>query len=483
MIEKAGYLPLSFQEKLEWQTLTFKREREILEIEIPILSEEQLSAVAEMIKKNSRTVLKSFTVNQIINILDQTIAKFLDKSSYYRQKAEKLLPIITGYNEEIIRLGLTSYLKTFRKPQLYRFLTEDFENPMLLDDFQPRPKGGFSKAVGQDLVVHIWAGNVPALPIWSLISSLMVKSGNIGKVSSNEPLFAGLFVQALVEIEPRLADCVAIVWWKGGDKVRESRIFSKADLVVGYGSNQSLASLREQIPITTRFLPFGHKISFGMVSNAALDARKAVQAAHDAANDIIRYDQQGCYSPHFFFVEKGGSVSPKEFARYVAYELACFEERYPKRELSIEEMTANAAWQNREELSILHEPMKEIISNSSNDWTVVYEEDCSQLIPSCLNRVIKIIAVDQLDEIIEYIEPFRSLLQTVGIAATPEELFSISDLLAKAGVTRITALGNMTSPESGWHHDGRFNLSDLVNIVDIEHSAEDYSEKFALYVD
>jgi len=483
MKEVAGYLPLGFQEKLEWQTLTFQKNKGTLEIRIPILSEEQISDLAEMVKKNSKAVLKSFTVNQIIDMIDRAIAKFLDRSSPYRQKAEKLLPVITGYDEEIIRLGLTSYLKTFRKPQLYRFLAEDFGNPMLLDDFQPRPKGGLSKAVGQDLVVHVWAGNVPALPIWSLISGLMVKSGNIGKVSSNEPLFAGLFVQALVEIEPRLADCLAIVWWKGGDQAREHPLFNQADIVVGYGSNQSLSSLRNQIPITTRFLPFGHKISFGMVSKAALDARKAAQTAHYAAIDIMRYDQQGCYSPHFFCVEKGGSISPHEFARYIAYQLDCFEKRYPRQKLSIEEMTANAAWRNRESLSVFHEPTKEVISDSKNNWTVVYEEDCQGITPSCLNRVVKIIAVDQLEQVIGYIEPIRSLLQTVGIAAAPDELFYISDLLAGAGVTRITALGRMTSPEAGWHHDGRFNLMDLVNMVDIEQSAEEYSEKFAPYVD
>ncbi|MEL7564277.1 MAG: acyl-CoA reductase [Dehalobacterium sp.] len=483
MKEVAGYLPVGFQEKPEWQTLIFQKSKGTLEIRLPILSEEQISALAEMVKKNSRAVLKSFTVNQIINIIDQAIAKFLDRSSPYRQRAEKLLPIITGYDEEVIRLGLTSYLKTFRKPQLYRFLAEDFENPMLLDDFQPRPKGGYSKAVGQDLVVHVWAGNVPALPIWSLISGLLVKSGNIGKVSSNEPLFAGLFVQALVEIEPRLADCLAIVWWKGGDQTREYPLFNQADVVVGYGSNQSLDSLRNHIPITTRFLPFGHKISFGMISKAALDPRKAAQTAYDAACDIMRYDQQGCYSPHFFCVEKGGRVSPQAFAKYVAYELACFEKRYPRQKLSIEEMTANAAWRNREALSVFHEPTKEVMSDSFNNWTVVYEEDCQGIIASCLNRVVKIISIDQLKQVIDYIEPFRSLLQTVGIAAAPEELFRISDLLAKAGVTRITALGSMTSPEAGWHHDGRFNLMDLVNMVDIEQCAEEYSEKFAPYVD
>ncbi|MDQ7861273.1 acyl-CoA reductase [Peribacillus frigoritolerans] len=151
-----------------------------------------------------------------MDIIDKAIDRLLDRRSPYRQKAEQLLPIITGYDEEIVRLGLTIYLKKFRKHELQRFVVEDLGNPLLLDDFQPRIKGGFSKAVGPNLITHIWSGNVPGLPLWSFISALLTKSGNIGKVSSAEPLFAGLFARLLVEIEPKLADCFAIVWWKGG---------------------------------------------------------------------------------------------------------------------------------------------------------------------------------------------------------------------------------------------------------------------------
>lgn len=483
MKEVAGYLPPCIEGKLDWKTLSFQRNHVTLELDMPLLTREQIDALTVRVKRNSKIILKSFTVNQIINILDIAVARLLDRNSPYRQKAEKLLPIITGYDEEIIRLGLTSYLKTFRKPQLQRFLVEELGNPMLLDDFQPRPKGGFSKAMGPELIVHVWAGNVPALPLWSLISGLMVKSGNIGKVSSGEPLFAGLFAQLLVEIEPKLADCLAIVWWKGGDDERESCLLNNADVVVGYGSNTSLASLGAKIPITTRFLPFGHKISFGIISQASLDSRKAWQTAHSAALDVIRYDQQGCYSPHFFYVQRGGRVSPREFARYMAYELECFEKRYPRRSLSIEEMTVNAAWKHREELSVFSNQGKEVLGNTSNNWTVVYEEESKEITPSCLNRAVKVIAVDQLEQVMDYIKPYRSFLQTVGIASTPKELFHISDLLGKAGVTRITGLGSMTSPEAGWHHDGRFNLLDLINMVDVECSAEEYSERFAPYVD
>ena len=133
--------------------------------------------------------------------------------------------MVTGYDEETIRLGLTSYLKSFRKHELQRFLVEDLGNPLLLDDFQPRVKGGFSKAIGPDLITHVWAGNVPALPLWSFISGLLVKAGNIGKVSSSEPLFAGWFAQALAEVEPRLAIALRLCGGKAGMR-RERKRYS-----------------------------------------------------------------------------------------------------------------------------------------------------------------------------------------------------------------------------------------------------------------
>jgi hypothetical protein len=39
----------------------------------------------------------------------------------------------------------------------------------------------------------------------------------------------------------------------------------------------------------------------------------------------------------------------------------------------------------------------------------------------------------------------------------------------------------MTSPAAGWHHDGRFSLADLVNMVDIEKSTEVVANQLTHY--
>jgi hypothetical protein len=198
---------------------------------------------------------------------------------------------------------------------------------------------------------------------------------------------------------------------------------------------------------------------------------------------VIRYDQQGCYSPQLLFVQNGGNVSPNEFARYLAHELDTFGKRFPRRQLSMEESVSLTSWRQKEEMSIFTNPAKEVLGNTANDWTVVYEGNELAFTPTCLNRVVKVMPFNRIEDLLPHLEPHRSLLQTAGVAASPKELFHWGDLFGKIGVTRITALGKMTSPESGWHHDGRFNLLDLIHMVDIESSAEEYCESFAPYVD
>jgi hypothetical protein len=482
-IEHAGHLPGLDPAEVEWRTLSFAAWGETLDVRVPVLTEAQSMALAQRVRENARTYLKTRRTDEIVAILDRAITCLLDRENPWRRKMERLLPVVTGYDQEVVRLGLTGYLKTFRGPQLQRFLSEDFANPAVLDAFQPAMKGGLTRAIGPGLLLHIWAGNVPGLPLWSLISGLLVKAGTIGKVPSAEPLFAGWFAQLLAEIDPRLAECLAIVWWKGGDADAETVWLHEANTVLAYGGNDALAAIRQRVPITTRFLPHGHKIGFAMVSRAALDTRKSGPLARLVAHDVTRWEQQGCYSPQMLYVERGGRVSPREFAGLVAHELAGFAQRQPRRALSMAEATSLTSWRNAQEMRAFADAGSGLIGDLADSWSVAYLDRTEPLAPSALNRTLAIVAVDSLDEVAALISPARAFLQTAGVAASPEELVRLAGALAEAGVTRITALGAMAAPEAGWHHDGRFNLLDLITITEIEQAAEAAAEGFAPYVD
>ncbi|MFT5390459.1 MAG: hypothetical protein ACI8PT_000644 [Gammaproteobacteria bacterium] len=479
--ERAGFLPGIPVDDVHWETLNFARDARQVQVAVPLLSEAQLESLAREVRAAGQMNLRPLLVTDVMAAVDTAIARLLDRGNPYRCKAEALLPLVTGYDHEMVRLGLTEYLKTFRRPGLEKFLTEDFSNSAILDRFVPIPKGGFAQAFGPALLYQSWAGNVPGLSLWSLISGLLVKAPTIGKLASAEPLFAGWFAEVLADVEPKLAQCMGIVWWPGGDEAREAAVLRHADVVLAYGGNEALAQIRARTPISTRVLSYGHKVSFGIVARSALDAQQAWSLAHQAAYDVVRYDQQGCYSPHVFFVERNGSVSPEEFAHYVANELASFEHKFPRRALAIDEASTIAKWRDNEEALGVSQAGRQLLSDPSGAWAVAYVETPENLTPSGLNRTVKIVAIDNVEEVAEHVSPYRGVLQTAGVAAAPQALFQIAQMLGNVGVTRVTALGCMSAPEAGWHHDGRFNLLDLVTLTEIERSAEVAAEAFAPY--
>ncbi|MCO5089975.1 acyl-CoA reductase [Bosea sp. (in: a-proteobacteria)] len=482
MIEQAGHLPGLPREALRWREVGYDAWGGSVAIALPELDAAQAAQLCAHVRDQARARLKRMPVARIVAAIDAAAARLLDRDHPLRRKAEELLPVVTGYDRETVRLGLTGYLKTFRRPQLLRFLAEDFANPALLDGFQPTPKGGYLSARGPDLLLHVWAGNVPALSLWSLICGLLVKAGSVGKLASAEPLTAGWFASLIAEIDPEIGECLAIVWWKGGEAAAEAAFLREADTVMAYGGNETLTALREKLPVTTRFLPHGHRIGFGVIAREALDSRKAPALARLTAHDVVRYEQQGCYSPQMLFVERGGRVGPAEFALYLAQELAALGHRHPRRALSPGEAASVAAWRGAQEMRAL-EGGASLLGEPGDGWNILHVEAPETLAPTGLNRSLKLVSVDSLDDVPALVAPHRHFLQTAGVAAAPERLFRLAEALGAAGVSRIAPLGRMSAPEAGWHHDGRFSLLDLVTLTEIEQAAEAAAEGFAPYVD
>lgn len=478
---EAGYLPGLAAADVQWQTLPFEQDGQRVDVAVPVLTSLQMQAIAERVKRASAQHLKTMTVSEIIAVIDRAIARLLDPNDPYRRQADALLPIVSGYDAEMVRLGLTGFFKTFRAPQLHRFVAEDFANPKVLDGFQPAAKGGAVRAYGPQLLAHSWAGNVPALALWSLVCGLLVKAGNIGKLPSAEPLFAGWFARLLAEVHPPLADCLAVVWWRGAGDEDASALYAQADTVVAYGGNDALHAIQRRLPVTARFLAHGHKLGFGVVSAMALDAQKAPALARRAAWDVMRYDQQGCYSPHVFYVQRGGKVSPRDFAGYLAGELSNLQRRFPRRALDLEESAAVAKWRQSIEWTLTPDGADALIADMETAWSVAYVDEAAFLAPTALQRSITVAGIDALDEVAPLVACRREFLQTAGVAATPEELYRLAEQLGTAGVTRVSAIGAMSVPEAGWHHDGRFNLLDLVRMTEIEQSAEAAADPFASY--
>lgn len=523
---RAGHLPPAFTGKVSAQTLAFGD----LTITVPAPDAAQMQALADHVARATREVLRPLPVSTLIGHIDRAVVRLLDPQDPWRQLADELLPRVTGYDAQMVTVALTGYLQQFRAPQLHRFVAEDFANPKVLDEFQPAAKGGAVRALGPNLLAHSWAGNVPGLPLWSLACGLLVKAGGIGKLPSAEPVFASLFAQLLAEVHPPLSDALAVVWWKGGEDEPAASLYRAADCVLAYGGNEAIAQVRAQVPATTRFLPYGHKLGVALVGREVLDRRHGPALARAAAHDVTRYEQQGCYSPHVVYVERGGLVDPRSFAQHLAAELAAQARQHPRRLLGLEETAAVSSWQQTAEMRSLREAGQELLGDASAlaatrgstgaaaaaqgnagagpassakrgeaeraisitkesasevsapaSWFVAYADRPLPLAPSAGWRCVQVVAVDTLDEALALLAPHALFLQTAAVAVAPASLYPLAERLAQAGITRVTALGRMTAPEAGWHHDGSFNLASLVRMVDLEMAAERAADRLAPY--
>lgn len=461
---------------LEWAT----REAGGVTLRLPVATPELIGMLSDRLLRARAAHLADRPVMEIADVIGRAVARWYDPDHELRRLAEDLLPAITGYAPEMVRRGLKRYLKTFRHDRLLRFLAQDFDSPLVLDGFQPDRAGGRSRAYGPRLITQIFAGNVPGLPAWNLICALLVKSATLGKSAGGEPLFGPLFARSLAEEDPQLASCLAILHWPGGDEALEAAAFARADAVTATGGLRAIESLARRVPPGIPFVPYGHKVSFGVVGREGLALNRYADTARRAATDVSQYDQQGCLSPHVLFVERGGAVDPRTFASALAAEMERFDADRPRGRVGLDEAAAIERVRTEFELRA-YEPdagVGLLRSSHGSAWTVLYEESPERFELSPLNRVVRVHPVDGIGEVGELLRPIRRHLQTAGVACSPERLDAWAAVLGDCGVDRICAIGQMPEPAAGWHHDGRGSLAALVRWVDIEGAAEADCERY-----
>ncbi len=99
--------------------------------------------------------------------------------------------------------------------------------------------------------------------------------------------------------------------------------------------------------------------------------------------------------------------------------------------------------------------------------TVVFSDE-PDATPSCLDRFVRISAVDDMADAIAAAAPHAPLLQTAALAVDGQRRDEVAARLAAVGFTRITSFAAMPWPPAHWHHDGAAPLRELLRWVDLE---------------
>ncbi|HEU4754689.1 MAG TPA: acyl-CoA reductase, partial [Armatimonadota bacterium] len=312
------------------------------------------------------------------------------------------------------------------------------------------------------------SGNIPGAALPSVVQARLLKSPCIVRASSAEPVLLPLYARSLAEVSPLLGSSLAVTTWPGGDREREAALLAEVEALLAYGSDETLRSLRELLPVRARFVGYGHRISFSVIAREWLSSDRAAVAARLAARDLCLFDQQGCLSPQAIYLEHGGEVTPDGFAGLLAAELTRAEEEWPRRELDAAEAAAIHQYRASVEMRSLASPDASLwTSPGGTGWTVALVGG-GALAPCCLNRTAVLQPLGDIAELPTLVGVQRPALMSVAIGAPRQRYQRLAGLLAQTGVTRIAPLGHAQLPEDPLYHDGVNGMAALVRFVTIE---------------
>ncbi len=439
-----------------------------------VLSPSMISDACQALKRNREQYLVKRTTSSLVRVLSELGAEWLNPEYSFRKLALSADPRETGFAPATLAAGLDSFFSKLTGDGLEALLVQELGDRRRLDELcaiEPeRSQDRAAIARGPELLVHITAGNIPTPALLSMVLGLLIRSAQFVKCASGSSLLPRLFAHSLYEVEPKLGACLELAAWPGGQEHLETALFREADCVTATGSDETLASIRHQLPIHVRLVGYGHRVSFGFITKEALSGYNVSRLVAKVTSDIVAWNQLGCLSPHLFYAERGGRVSPEEFGEMLAAELKRREEKEPRGEIPAADAATIANRRAFYEVRAAHSPeTKQWCSANSTAWTVVYEAD-PRFQHSCLNRFVYVKAVSSLTEALEAADPVRGRVSTVGLGANDDRAPELVKALAAWGVTRICPVGQMQNPALTWRHDGRPALADLVTWTDWEHS-------------
>jgi hypothetical protein len=301
-------------------------------------------------------------------------------------------------------------------------------------------------AIPYSPILHIVSGNTPHAALQTLIRGILVGGENLIKIPANGLPEVERFVRLLPgAIRPMVDHGLPDSW------------LESAAAIVVFGSDETIATFASRVNPWQRFVPHGHKVSFAIILG---DYPETIAQA--AARDAHAFDQLGCLSPQFIYIEN----HPERFGAQLANALENLSRSSPLPERAIESAAAIRSFREDWKFRAAMDPRIQLWeSKETLEWTVILDPG-RELKSSPLHRTIFVQNLPAPGE--RPLADFKQLVGTIGIyPMNPDAVRQAIEF----GAQRVCPVGEMQNPPLTWHHDGWPSLSSLVRFVDIEGEA------------
>ena len=108
-------------------------------------------------------------------------------------------------------------------------------------------------------LLHIAAGNVDALPVYSLLEGLLTGNVNILKLPQADNGLSIKIIMKMIEIEPEISDFIYVFDTPSSDLYAIKKMAEISDGIIVWGGDEAISAVRKFAPVGSRIIEWGHK--------------------------------------------------------------------------------------------------------------------------------------------------------------------------------------------------------------------------------
>jgi hypothetical protein len=362
----------------------------------------------------------------------------------------------TGYSEPVVEYALDRLFFSISQGALETTIVDELGSLDVLDDYVTSADGVRRRALPRGPVCIISSRTTIGVAIVPAIFALCAKCEVL--VKDREDRLVSAFFATLAEELDVLRSAARAQHWDGERDARDLEAF---DTVVAFGTDVTLARIRASLALRTRLIPFGSKASVGYVGRSALSDEAVARAiAEGAARDLLLYDSEGCLSLHVLFVQRGGALSPGDFAERFARAVERTAVEFPigtRTPQSVARMTA------ARDLALFRAAngRTRVYTDTALSYLLVLEPPVDAP-PAFLPREIGVYAVDTPNDAAAYIQRHRIPIEAIAVAGARGDTTAIA---AELGAARIANFGDLQAPPLHTYHGGRPRIAEFVRWI------------------
>ncbi len=399
-------------------------------------------------------------VRSIVRAIAHASERWVDPDFPPRVRALDAVCKRTGYSAPVVEYAFDRLFSSLAAPAIEATIARELGSLDVLDEFAGERGGPRYRALPLGRVCVISSRTTVGVAVVPAVFALCAKCPVL--VKDREDALVGAFFSTLAEELDELRESAVAQSWNGESDARNLGEFSA---VVAFGDDSTLERIRATLPSATRWIAFGSGVSCGYVAREALnDSGFSQGIAKNAARDLVLYDTEGCLSLHVLFVERGGSLSPADFAAMLARATERAGVEFPASTIEPGRLAAVAGARDLAAFRVAAAQATAAYSNAAASYLTVLDPPCDDP-PFFLPRALGIHSVDAPSEAAAYVEHHHLRVEALAVAGMRPD---VADMALRIGAARITRFGALQAPPPSERHGGRPRIAEFVRWVSDE---------------